>query len=142
MFSPSSAMSWGYHTIFPLTNTQGEEDSHPHPSNANNDNAAVDDADDDAIDDDADNDADINADNNNAMQRTDKDADATQHRQRTTMQTMMPPPRQQAKMQTTAMQPRHQCCNEDNMVTQQPAGKGAREAMAQQGGNGSGHGCG
>jgi hypothetical protein len=54
MFSPSSAMSWGYHTIFPPTKMQDKADSPTHPSNANdnanNNNAAADNnADNDAV---------------------------------------------------------------------------------------------
>ncbi len=94
MFSPSSAMSWGYHTIFPPHKyTQDKADSLPYPSNADNNDAADDDTDNDAIDDKNDDNADVNADNNNATQTTDDDADATQRIQWMTTQTTMQPPR-------------------------------------------------
>ncbi len=81
MFSPSSAMSWGYHTIFPPHKyTQDKADPPPYPSNADNNNAADDNADNNAADINADNDADINTDNDDMTQTTDNNADATQCR--------------------------------------------------------------
>jgi hypothetical protein len=72
MFSPLSAMSWGYHTIFPPHNDTEQSRLPPHPSDADidgteDDNADNNNADDDAdskVDDNADNDADVNANNN------------------------------------------------------------------------------
>ncbi len=105
MFSPSSAMSWGYHTIFPPHKyTQDKTDSPPHSSDADDDNAADNRADNDAADNDADDNADINADNNDAMQTTDDNADAMQCRRRMTTQTTMPPPRPRATMQMATTQ--------------------------------------
>ncbi len=81
MFSPSSAMLWGYHTILPPHKcTQDKADPPPHPSNADNDDAADIDADDDATDNNADDNSDVDADNNNMTQATDNNADATQRR--------------------------------------------------------------
>ncbi len=73
-------MSSGYHTIFPPTKIQDKADSPPHPSNADDHNAADDDADDNAADNNADNDTDNNADNNDTMQTTDDDANDRQRR--------------------------------------------------------------
>jgi hypothetical protein len=65
----------------PLTNTQDKADSPPHPSNADNDDAADDNADNNTAEDATDNNADVDADNNNLMQMTDNDTDAEQCRQ-------------------------------------------------------------
>ncbi len=74
-------MLWGYHTIFPPHKyTQDEADPPLHPSNADDNGAADNDADDDTADNNTDDDADINTNNNNAMQTTDNEADVTQCR--------------------------------------------------------------
>jgi hypothetical protein len=72
MFLPSSAMSWGYHTIFPHTKTQDKTDSPHHPSNADNDGADNNNADKDA----ADNNTDNNAANDNAEDGADDNDNA------------------------------------------------------------------
>ncbi len=59
----------------PSTKIQDKADSPFHPSNADNQNTADNDADDDATDNDAEDDADVDADNNNAMQTMDDNAD-------------------------------------------------------------------
>ncbi len=69
------------------TNTQDKADCPPHPSNADDDDAANNDADnnaaDNAADDAADNNADVNVDSNNLMQTAGDNADVTRRRRRT-----------------------------------------------------------
>jgi hypothetical protein len=74
-------MLWGYHTIFPPHKyTQDEADSPPHPSNADNKDAADDNVDDNDADNDADDNADVDADNNNTMLTADDNTDLAQCR--------------------------------------------------------------
>jgi hypothetical protein len=53
----------------------GQSRLSPHPSNADDDNAADDDTDNVVVDGNTDNNADINSDNDEAMQRTDNDTE-------------------------------------------------------------------